>query len=53
MVGGDYIERNYDAAAVDGRIVQIALLGGAKATVNFGQADGEAAAPHRLDAAPP
>ena len=35
MVGGDYIERNYDAAAIDGRIVQIALLGGPKATVNF------------------
>src|SRR5580692_9851146 len=35
MVGGDYIERNYDAAAPDGRIVQIALLGGPKATVNF------------------
>src|SRR5205823_4810790 len=33
MVGGDYIDRNYDAAAVDGRIVQIATLGGAKATV--------------------
>ncbi len=35
MVGGDYVERNYDAAAIDGRIVQIALLGGPKATVNF------------------
>jgi NADPH2:quinone reductase len=35
MVGGDYIERNYDAAAIEGRIVQIATLGGAKATVNF------------------
>lgn len=35
MVGGDYIERNYDAAAVGGRIVQIAFLGGPKATVNF------------------
>jgi NADPH2:quinone reductase len=35
MVGGDYIERNYDAAAVEGRVVQIAFLGGAKATVNF------------------
>jgi NADPH2:quinone reductase len=34
MVGGDYVERNYDAAAVDGRVVQIAVLGGAKATVN-------------------
>jgi NADPH2:quinone reductase len=35
MVGGDYIERNYDAAAMDGRIVQIAFLGAPKATVNF------------------
>jgi putative PIG3 family NAD(P)H quinone oxidoreductase len=35
MVGGDYIERNYDAAAVEGRIVQIAFQGGSKATVNF------------------
>src|SRR4029077_12313765 len=35
MVGGDYIERNYEAAAVEGRIVQIALQDGAKATVNF------------------
>ncbi|WP_316229235.1 NAD(P)H-quinone oxidoreductase [Bradyrhizobium sp. SZCCHNR1070] len=35
MVGGDYVERNYDAAAPDGRIVQIAFLGGPKATVNF------------------
>lgn len=35
MVGGDYIDKNYDAAAIDGRIVQIAFLGGPKATVNF------------------
>jgi NADPH2:quinone reductase len=35
MVGGDYIERNLEAASVDGRIVQIAFLGGPKATVNF------------------
>ena len=35
MVGGPYIERNYDAAAMDGRIVQIAFLGGPKANVNF------------------
>jgi NADPH2:quinone reductase len=35
MVGGDYIDRNYDAAAIDGRIVQIATLGGAKANVNI------------------
>ena len=36
MVGGDYIDRNYDAAAIDGRIVQIAFLSGSpKATANF------------------
>jgi NADPH:quinone reductase len=35
MVGGDYIERNYEAAAVDGRIVQIAFQGSPKATVDF------------------
>src|SRR5690348_15548825 len=37
MVGGDYVARNYDAAALDGRIVQIALLGGAKATIPLGK----------------
>ncbi len=35
MVGGDYIERNYEAAAVEGRIVQIAFQGTSKATVDF------------------
>lgn len=35
MVGGDYIDRNYDCAAMDGRIVQIATLGGTKATINI------------------
>lgn len=35
MVGGDYIERNYEAAAVEGRIVQIAFMGSPKANVNF------------------
>lgn len=35
MVGGDYIERNYEAAAVEGRIVQIAFQGSSKATVDF------------------
>ena len=35
MVGGDYVARNYKAAAEDGRIVQIAFLNGAKATANF------------------
>jgi putative PIG3 family NAD(P)H quinone oxidoreductase len=35
MVGGDYIERNYEAAAVEGRIVQIAVQSSAKAAVDF------------------
>lgn len=35
MVGGPYIERNYEAAAIDGRIVQIAFMAGAKANVDF------------------
>jgi putative PIG3 family NAD(P)H quinone oxidoreductase len=35
MVGGDYISRNYDAAATDGRIVQIAFLKGAVAEADF------------------
>jgi NADPH:quinone reductase len=35
MVGGDYIERNYEAATIEGRIVQIAVQGSPKATVDF------------------
>src|SRR5205807_8361430 len=36
MVGGDYIDRNYEAAAIEGRIIQIAFLAGTpKASVNF------------------
>lgn len=35
MVGGDYIARNYEAAAVEGRIMQIAFQGSPKATVDF------------------
>jgi NADPH2:quinone reductase len=35
MVGGDYAEKNVVAAAEDGRIVQIATLGGAEAKVNL------------------
>ena len=34
MVGGDYVDKNLDTAAVDGRIVQIAVLNGPKATIN-------------------
>ncbi|MGC3938888.1 NAD(P)H-quinone oxidoreductase [Roseobacter sp. EG26] len=35
MVGGEYIPRNLKALADDGRLVQIAFLGGAKVEVNF------------------
>ena len=35
IVGGDYIERNYEAAGVEGRVVQIAFQGSPKATVDF------------------
>jgi putative PIG3 family NAD(P)H quinone oxidoreductase len=35
MVGGDYIDRNYSAAAIDGRIVQIAFLKGRKVEADF------------------
>ena len=35
IVGGDYIERNYEAAAVEGRVLQIAFQGSPKATVDF------------------
>lgn len=37
MVGGSYIARNLSALADDGRLVQIAFLGGPKAEINFGQ----------------
>lgn len=35
MVGGDYVERNWKAAAVEGRICQIATLNGVAEQVNF------------------
>jgi NADPH2:quinone reductase len=35
IVGGAYIERNYEAAAVEGRVVQIGFQGSTKATVDF------------------
>ena len=37
MVGGDYLPREVDCLADDGRIAIIALLGGAKANVDLGQ----------------
>jgi NADPH2:quinone reductase len=35
MVGGEYVARNLDSLAVDGRLVQIAVIGGAKAQINL------------------
>lgn len=35
MVGGDYVDRNYDCAALEGRIVQIAFMQTARATADF------------------
>ena len=37
MVGGDYIPRNLNALADDGRLVQIAFLAGPKLELNFVQ----------------
>lgn len=37
MVGGDYLPRNIACLKQDGRIVQIALMGGAKAEINLGR----------------
>src|SRR5690606_362151 len=37
MVAGGYLERNLDSLADDGRLVMIALLGGARGTLNCGQ----------------
>jgi putative PIG3 family NAD(P)H quinone oxidoreductase len=35
MVGGAYIEKNYQAAAIDGRIVNIAFLQGSRVEVDY------------------
>ena len=35
MVGGDYFSRNIDSLALEGRLVQIAFLKGAKAEINL------------------
>lgn len=35
IVGGDYLQRNIDALAMHGRLVQVGLLGGSRAQVNL------------------
>lgn len=37
MVAGEYVARNIDCAAVEGRIVTISTLGGARAEINMGK----------------
>ncbi len=53
MVGGDYVNRNYEAAAEEARIVQIAVQKGARAEVDIRRLMVEAALAHRLDAPSP
>jgi NADPH:quinone reductase-like Zn-dependent oxidoreductase len=35
MVGGDYVERNFKALAIEGRLIQIAFLQGAKVNMDL------------------
>ena len=37
IVGGDYLERNIECLSIDGRLVQIGLLGGARSELNLGR----------------
>jgi putative PIG3 family NAD(P)H quinone oxidoreductase len=37
IIGGDYFIRNIDCLAIDGRLVQIGLLGGSTSTVDLGR----------------
>ena len=50
MVGGDYLPRNIEALAMDGRLVQIALLGGHKAQTESDHDDAAPGDADRLDA---
>jgi putative PIG3 family NAD(P)H quinone oxidoreductase len=37
IIGGDYLERNIECLAIDGRLVQIGLLGGARSAIDLGR----------------
>jgi len=37
VIGGDYLDRDIDAAALRGRIVQVGTMASAKATINLGK----------------
>ena len=53
MVGGDYVARNMEALAIEGRLVPHRLPGGQPRGGGPASDDGQAARHHRLDAAPP
>jgi NADPH:quinone reductase len=37
VIGGDYVDRNFDAVAVRGRIVQVGTMGGGMVSANIGK----------------
>ena len=53
MVGGDYIQRNYEAAAVEGRMVQIGFQGGLESDGRLRPHHAQATDPYGFDPAIP
>ena len=51
MVGAPYFSRNVDLLALEGRLVQIAVLHGAKAEINLVRAAAPAPHDYRIDIA--
>ena len=51
IVGGDYLPRNIDVLAVEGRLVQIALQAGSTAQLEHGRRCCQTSDDHRVDAA--
>jgi len=37
VVGGDYVQRNIDALALGGRIIQVGVMGGGRTEINVGE----------------
>ena len=53
IVGGDYVDRNYEAAAVEGRILQVAVQDSLARQCRFSASHVQTADPYRFDAARP
>ena len=53
VIGGDYVERNLQAIAVKGRIVQVGMMTGAATSVDVGPPAAQAGQPDRHRAAGP